>query len=57
MLERFHAIMAADHRVGEVHVFDLGLQLAVMELADLAAEDRRDLVRLTDGERLASLTD
>jgi hypothetical protein len=26
-------------------VFDLGLQLAVMELADLAAEDRRDLVR------------
>jgi len=30
-------------------VFDHGLQLAVMELADLAAEDRRDLVRLADG--------
>src|SRR5271166_5725260 len=41
--------MAADHRIGEVHVLDLGLQLAVMELADLAAEDGRDLVWLADG--------
>jgi hypothetical protein len=30
-------------------VFDLGLQLAVMELGDPAAEDRRNLVWLTDG--------
>ena len=30
-------------------MFDLCLQLAVMELADLAAEDRRDLVGLADG--------
>ena len=49
LLDEAVAIMAADHRVGEVHVFDLGLQLAVMELADLAAEDRRDLVWLADG--------
>ena len=49
LLDEAVAIMAADHRVGEVHVFDLCLQLAVMELADLAAEDRRDLVGLADG--------
>jgi hypothetical protein len=30
-------------------VFDHGLQLAVMELADLATEDRREPVRLADG--------
>ena len=49
LLDEAVAIMAADHRGGEAHVFDLGLQLAAMELADLAAEDRRDLVRLADG--------
>ena len=41
------AIMAADHRVGEVHVSRSAF--AVMELGDLAAEDRRDLVWLTHG--------
>jgi hypothetical protein len=49
LLDEAVAIMAGDHRVGEVHVFDHGLQLAVMELPDLAAEDPRDLVRLADG--------
>jgi len=41
--------MAADHRVGQVHVLDLGLQLAAIALGDLAAEDGGDLVRLADG--------
>ena len=43
------AIVAANDRVGEVHVLDLGLQLATMKLGDFAAEDRGDLVWLTDG--------
>ena len=34
--------------VGQVHVFDLGLQLASIMLADPATEDHRDLVRLSD---------
>jgi hypothetical protein len=41
--------MAADHRVRQVHVLDLGLKLAVIALGDLAAEDGGDLVRLADG--------
>ena len=41
--------MAADDRVGQVHVFDFGLQLTVVLLGDLATEDDRDLVRLADG--------
>ena len=40
--------MAADDRVGQVHVFDLGLQLAAVLPGDLAAEDDGDLVRLAD---------
>src|SRR6516165_10118621 len=39
----------ADHRIGQVHVFDLGLQLAAVLFGDLAAEDDSDLVRLADG--------
>src|ERR1700745_4352450 len=38
--------MAADDRVGQMHVFDLGLQLAPVLLGDFAAEYDRDLVRL-----------
>ena len=49
LLDEAVAVMAADHRVGQVHVFDLGLQLAAIALGDLAAEDRGDLVRLADG--------
>ena len=41
--------MAADHGVGQVHILDFGLQLAVMTLGHLAAEDRGDLIRLPDG--------
>ena len=49
LLDEVVAVMAADHRIGQVHMLDLGLQFAVMALADPAAEDRRDLVRLSDG--------
>jgi len=48
LLDRAVAIVAADHRAGKMQVFDFGLQLAAMELGDLAAEDRGDLVRLAD---------
>jgi hypothetical protein len=41
--------MGADHGIGQVHVLDLGLQLAQIVLGDLATEDDRDLVRLSDG--------
>jgi len=40
--------MAADHGIGQVHVFDLGLQLAPMMLADPATEDDGDLVGFAD---------
>jgi hypothetical protein len=40
--------MAANDRIGEVHALDLGLQLAMVQLGDPAAEDRGDLVRLAD---------
>ena len=49
LLDEAIAIVAADHRVGQIHVFDLGLQLAAVMLGDLAAEDDGDLVRLADG--------
>ena len=49
LLDKAVAVMAADHRVGQVHVFDLGLQLAAVLFGDLAAEDDGDLVRLADG--------
>ena len=39
----------ADHRIGQVNVLDLGLQLAAILFGDLAAEDDSDLVRLADG--------
>ncbi len=40
--------MAANHRIGQIHVLDLGLQLAPIVLVDLATEDHGDLVRLAD---------
>ena len=49
LLDKAVCIMAADHRIGQVHVLDLGLQLAPIVLGDLAAEDDGDLVRLSDG--------
>ena len=48
LLDEAVAIVAADHQVGHVHIFDLGLQLAAVLLADLASEDDSDLVRLAD---------
>src|SRR5271165_428952 len=49
LLDKAVAIVAADNRVGQVHVFDLGLQLAAVLFGDLATEDDGDLVRLADG--------
>ena len=49
MLDEAVAVMAADDRVGQVHVFDLGLQLTMVLLGDLATEDDGDLVWLADG--------
>src|SRR6266568_2078453 len=48
LLDEAAAVVTADDRVGQVHVLDLGLQLAAIMLGDLAAEDDGDLVRLTD---------
>lgn len=48
LLDEAVAVVAANHRVGQVHVFDLGLQLASIMLADPAAEDHGDLVGLPD---------
>jgi hypothetical protein len=43
------SIMTADDGVGEVEVFDNGLQFAPIFLPHSAAEDDRDLLRLADG--------
>ena len=48
LLDEAVAVVAADHRIGQVHVFDLGLQLAAMMFADPATEDRADFVGLSD---------
>ena len=48
LLDEAVAIVAANHRVGQVHVLDLGLQLATIVLADLATEDHGDLVGVAD---------
>src|SRR5258706_12204438 len=48
LLDEAVTIVAANHRVGQVHVLDLGLQLAPIVLVDLATEDHGDLVRLAD---------
>ena len=48
LLDEAIAVMTADHRIGQVHVFDLGLQLAAMMFADPATEDHGDLVGLAD---------
>ena len=48
LLDEAVAVIAANHRIGEVHVFDLGLQLAAVVLRHLAAEDHGNLVGLSD---------
>jgi hypothetical protein len=42
-------VMAADHSVGQVHVFDNGLQFAAILFGDPGAEDGGDLIGLADG--------
>ena len=49
LLDEAIAIVTADNWVGQVHVFDLGLQLAAVLFRDLATKDDGDLVWLTDG--------
>ena len=43
------AVMAADHRVWQVHLLDFGLELAAIALGQPMAEDGGDLVRLANG--------
>jgi hypothetical protein len=43
------AVVAADDRVGQLDVFDHGLQLAAVEVGELATEDGGDLIGLADG--------
>jgi hypothetical protein len=49
LLDKAVSVMAADHRIGLVHVLDLGLHLAAIVLGNLAAKDHCDLVRPSDG--------
>ena len=49
LLDEAFAVLAADHRVGQIKVLDYRLQLAAVEFRDFAAEDRGDLVWLPDG--------
>jgi hypothetical protein len=49
LLDESVAVVAADDGVGEIEVFDHRLQLAAVALADLAAKDGGDLMRLADG--------
>ncbi len=41
--------MAADHRIGQIEIFDHGLQLALVLLGHFAPEDHGDLLGLADG--------
>ena len=43
------AVVAADDRIGQLDVFDHGLEFAPVKLVELAAEDGGDLVGLADG--------
>ncbi len=45
LLDEAVAVVAADDRIGQMHVFDFGLQLAPMTAGDLSAEDDCNLVR------------
>jgi hypothetical protein len=49
LLDKAVAVMAADHGIGQIHVLDLGFQLAPILLADFTTEDDGDFVRLADG--------
>jgi hypothetical protein len=51
LLDKAVAVMAANHGIGQIHIFDLGLQLAPILLGDFTTEDDGDFVRLPDGSR------
>lgn len=48
LLDKAVAVVAANDRVGQLHVLDHGLQLAPVAGGDFAAEDRRALVGLAE---------
>src|SRR6266403_4072319 len=48
LLDEAVAVVTADDRVGQVEVFDHGLELAPIPSGHLAAEDGRNFVRLAD---------
>src|SRR6516225_9802002 len=61
LLDEAIAIVAADNRVGQIHVFDFGLQLAAILLGDLATKMTVILfgwpmVRLASSSRSPSLS-
>ena len=49
LLEEAVPVMTADDRIGQIHVFDDGLQLSAVLFSDFPAEDHGDLIGLTDG--------
>ena len=49
LFDKALAVVAADDRVGQLDVFDDGLQLAAILLGHLASKDGGDLVGLADG--------
>ena len=52
LLEEAIAIVAADHRVGKIQVFDHGLELPLVFLGDLASEDHGDFLQLLSGAKM-----
>ena len=48
LLDEAVAVVAADYWIGQIHIFNLGLQLARMMFADPATENYADFVGLSD---------
>ena len=49
LLERAVAVVAPDHRIGQVEIFDARFELAAVPPGDLAAEDGGEFRGLPDG--------
>ena len=49
LLEKALSIMATDHRVRKIKIFNDGLKLPFVVFGDLATEDYGDFFRLTHG--------
>ena len=49
LLDESVLVVAADDRVGEIEIFDHGLQFAGMVLLDLTAKDDADFIGLSNG--------